>query len=452
MSTTRRSFLAGSLGAVALGVAACSSSGNGSKDGPTSGAGNTTPAGTGTTPAASDIKGDLKIWSFDTEGLAKYEAPLFMQAYPNVKVDWTVQPGADYNKLLQTALQTADSPDVVLLHAGADVTTFSPALLDLTSVITDEQRNDLVGWEGMSPKGDSSKGVFGLPFGLAGGTFYYNKALFSQAGLDPEKAPASWPEFTAACAALKAKGIVPISGGDAETVMAQFYFGELQPIDFTVDECTDLATGKTKWTDAKVKGVFQKYLDLATGGDFQKSWRTDGIFTQMVDRFSSGQAGMVFHLNNYLGVFYTALKDDLGVFSGIAAQAGQKANFLNYGAGQGLCVTKRSKNPEAAFAFCSWKTSEESEERDLAALSGPDELQNGRLPTNKKVVPGADAYPVVKSVVDELTSSTVGFGTLSNPNLNPAVLTQIQQGFGGVIDGRTSLDEFMASLDKAATS
>lgn len=445
METSRRSFLMGSLGAVALGVAGCSSSGGGG-NGTTSRA----PGSGGAAP--SGVKGDITVWDFGTEALAKYEDPLFTAAYPGIKINHVVQPAPDYNKLLQAALHTSDGPDAVLLHAGTDVSSFSPALVDLASMITSEQRTNLVGWDGMSPDGDASKGIFGLPFQLSGGNFFYNKRLFSKAGLDPEKPPASIPEFTAACAQLKSKGITPIAAGDKENATAQFYFGEFQPATFTADEAGALATGAMKWVEDKPKAVFQTYLDLARGNNFEKSWRTDSLFKEQVDLFSSGKAAINFTLNNYLGIYYTALKNDVGVITALAAQPGGKVNFINASAGLAWCVAKRSKNRDAAFAWCSWKVSRASQERDLAALSSKDDMQNGRLPTDKRVTPAANAYPAVKQAVAQLKEAPLGTGTLSSPKINAAVVTQIQQAFGGVIDGRQSLHDFLGSLDKAQHS
>ena len=45
-----------------------------------------------------------------------------------------------------------------------------------------------------------------FPFNSSTTVFYYNKDAFKAAGLDPEKAPATWPEVTLAAAKLKAAG------------------------------------------------------------------------------------------------------------------------------------------------------------------------------------------------------------------------------------------------------
>jgi sn-glycerol 3-phosphate transport system substrate-binding protein len=48
--------------------------------------------------------------------------------------------------------------------------------------------------------------MLSLPFNSSTTVFYYNKDAFKAAGLDPEKAPATWPEVVLAAAKLKASG------------------------------------------------------------------------------------------------------------------------------------------------------------------------------------------------------------------------------------------------------
>ena len=48
--------------------------------------------------------------------------------------------------------------------------------------------------------------MMSFPFNSSTTIFYYNKDAFKAAGLDPNKAPATWPEMTLAAAKLKASG------------------------------------------------------------------------------------------------------------------------------------------------------------------------------------------------------------------------------------------------------
>jgi sn-glycerol 3-phosphate transport system substrate-binding protein len=48
--------------------------------------------------------------------------------------------------------------------------------------------------------------MLSMPFNSSTTIFYYNKDAFKAAGMDPEKAPSTWPEVALAAAKLKASG------------------------------------------------------------------------------------------------------------------------------------------------------------------------------------------------------------------------------------------------------
>src|SRR5579875_771553 len=54
---------------------------------------------------------------------------------------------------------------------------------------------------------DTHGNMLSLPFNSSTPVLYYNKEEFKKAGLDPEKAPATWPELEAAAMKLQAAGV-----------------------------------------------------------------------------------------------------------------------------------------------------------------------------------------------------------------------------------------------------
>lgn len=445
MDTSRRTFLIGSVSAVALSAAACASSKSSTgKSGGLTGSG--APSGTGAPTPPATLTGEILVWDFGTEGLAKLDDSNFAKVYPNIKVTHVTQPANNYATLLKSALSANKGPDVFMLHAGAELAAFAPALVDLTPKLTVDQKQYMPDYSGMAIDGDTSKGIFGMPYQLNGLQFFYNKKLFTQAGLDPEKPPADWTEFMAACDKLKAAGITAVSAGDAENITATEYFAMLAPAALTVDETIALSNGTLKYNSPKVKDIFEKYLVLAKGGYFPKSWRSDGFFTQQIDNFSTGKAAMIQTLSNFVGAFTTSLKTDLGVFVNPGLEAGSKANYLPYAPGLALSVSKRSKNQDAAFAWATYKTSMANQQSDLDALSGADALQNGALPTDTRVKPGAGAYPAVAQLVNFVQNNKTRLPPASQ---KPAVGTAMAQESGAVVDGHKTLDAFLNDLDAA---
>jgi len=51
--------------------------------------------------------------------------------------------------------------------------------------------------------------MLSFPFNSSTTVFYYNQEAFAKAGLDPNRAPATWPEVMAAAAKIKASGATP---------------------------------------------------------------------------------------------------------------------------------------------------------------------------------------------------------------------------------------------------
>jgi sn-glycerol 3-phosphate transport system substrate-binding protein len=56
-----------------------------------------------------------------------------------------------------------------------------------------------------TPKGE----MLSFPFNSSTPVFYYNRDAFEKAGLDPNRAPATWPEVMAAAAKIKVSGALP---------------------------------------------------------------------------------------------------------------------------------------------------------------------------------------------------------------------------------------------------
>ena len=70
--------------------------------------------------------------------------------------------------------------------------------------------------------------IVAMPIYLIGVPLVWNKTLFKQAGLDPDKAPATWSDFLADCAALKAHGITPLRHGQQRRLLRRLDVRDLR--------------------------------------------------------------------------------------------------------------------------------------------------------------------------------------------------------------------------------
>ena len=124
---------------------------------------------------------------------------------------------------LATAMQSGNPPDIFQSWGGGVLKQYGDAGLvqDLTPAL---QEN---GWGDSFQPGPLSLYTFdsttyGVPWNAGMVGFWYNKALFEQAGI--AQPPATWSEFLAAVQKLKDAGITPIALGEKDKWPGHFYW------------------------------------------------------------------------------------------------------------------------------------------------------------------------------------------------------------------------------------
>src|SRR4051794_36194568 len=152
---------------------------------------------------------ELTVWDWKSgdPATANYydkAKAIFEAAHPDTTVNFVMQPHDQYYTLLGTALSSNAGPDLFLMNGGAQAKARFGALMKLDDKVADIKK-DLVGWEEFSDK----TGVYAIPLSIQGFVVYYNKKLYTDAGLDASKPPKTWAELAKVCDAIKAKGAVP---------------------------------------------------------------------------------------------------------------------------------------------------------------------------------------------------------------------------------------------------
>lgn len=139
----------------------------------------------------------------------------YMAAHPNVKIEITVLENEAFKTKLTTVMQSGEVPDIFQSWGqGGMIEQVNAGLLkDITADLDangGEWRNSMGALDAFAVDGKN----YGVPWDMGAVTFWYNKDLFAQAGI--EKTPETWSEFLADCEALKAAGITPISVGEGD--------------------------------------------------------------------------------------------------------------------------------------------------------------------------------------------------------------------------------------------
>jgi raffinose/stachyose/melibiose transport system substrate-binding protein len=184
-----------------------------------------TPVPATETPAASATAVTIEEWSWynGDPGLGLFQAVAdeYHAAHPDVTIHITTFQPDDLTQKVQAALNAGNPPDMwVGLGGGrlaAQVT--SGKIRDLTA--------DVAPWIGTLNAGASSiyqidGKQYGIPFDLGITGFWYNKALFTQAGISA--APATWDDFIADIGKLKAANITPIAIGEKDQWPGMFFW------------------------------------------------------------------------------------------------------------------------------------------------------------------------------------------------------------------------------------
>ena len=154
-------------------------------------------------PLKAESRVTLEFWELSVgEGLMRSLLDKFERQNPHIRVEFQ-QLSWDYglDKII-TSIAADNAPDVVEL--GTDwVPQFSAAgvLQDLTQPLT-PLKDQFFLWEPVTYEGR----LYGIPWLAGTRILFYNRELFAQAGLDPDRPPATWDELREAAKAVDALG------------------------------------------------------------------------------------------------------------------------------------------------------------------------------------------------------------------------------------------------------
>ncbi|MBA3074421.1 MAG: extracellular solute-binding protein [Anaerolineaceae bacterium] len=173
------------------------------------------PAAATEAPAATEAAAEpvtITWWHITTKdpGLTEFQkmADDYMAMHPNVTIELTILENEAFKTKLTTVMQSGEVPDIFQSWGqGGMIEQVNAGLLkDITADLEGEWGDSLGALDAFAVDGKS----YGVPWDMGAVTFWYNKDLFAQAGVE---VPTTWSEFLTVCETLKAAGITPISVG-----------------------------------------------------------------------------------------------------------------------------------------------------------------------------------------------------------------------------------------------
>jgi multiple sugar transport system substrate-binding protein len=326
------------------------------------GAATPTPAAT-TFSAGTDDGTKLTMWTrAATQARAEPLVAAYNASHKN-QVSLTIVPTDDYNTKVGTAAAANGLPDVL----SGDVVfmpnwTSAGLFQDLTAKINALPFKDSIAPGAIKASTWDNK-EYGLPFVMDLSVWMYNKKLFTQAGLDPNKPPTTLAEFQA-----DATKIGKLGGN----IHGTFFGGNCGgcnvftwwPIIWADGQQVMSPDGKTSLLNSDdARAVYKAFAQMVSDGTALMPDSKTEAGPTWTGYFPKGNIGIMPMPASLAGVANAALADsDIGV-TPIAGVNGGTSTFVG---GDAIAITKDSKNADQAWNFISWIQSDDAQVNVIA--------------------------------------------------------------------------------------
>ena len=330
--------IAAAVLAAGLALSACGSSG-----------GSSTPS---SKAFGVDATGVVHFWARQaTDGPAIALVKEFNKTHKNLKVDLHLTPPNDDTSQLATAIRAGSPPDVVGLN-DIDVPTFSHenALMNLTKYI------DALPYKSALSPGHLRLATigsqyYGLPYLADLSVLWYNKKLFSEAGLNPNDPPTNYSEIMTDAKKISAlgHGIYGFSfAGDCQgclgfTMLPSLWANGVHMISGPLGTQTANVAN-----DAPLKTMLADYHTLWANKEVPVNDQTQNGLTWGKD-FEAGKVGI---LPGDYG-FATAMTNP-SEFADAPLPGVTGDSYSTFDGGDDFVIPAGASNPSGAWEFIKW--------------------------------------------------------------------------------------------------
>ena len=365
----------------------------------------------------------------------------FRKKYPNVTIKPQQTPFKDYIKSIKLAMSSNQPPDIAEYNPGA-MNTLVPAklILDLNPYA------EAYGWDTKFPpaslevlKSDQTAKQFGtgnlyaVPGGLSILGVFYNKSMVS-------KVPTSLPEFEAELELQKSEGRTPLSVG-ALQVGGFHLWNALLNVIGSVDDYRSWVYGKP---DATI--VTDKAKEAT---DTLKRWVDKGYVAKSANatadpdaqaNFAQGKSAFLVTGNWAAAALETQMKDKVGFFP-LPNPAGGEVKVAS-GASVAYAISSKTKYPNVAAAFLDYMSSPEAAQIQFTGGFMPVDTKAQLSTTGLRGDIAQQFAPIAQS------NGIVPFPDFASPGM----IDKLTPGIQGIINGTTTTDQFLASLQESWTA
>ena len=423
---SRASFIAlfAAMVLTAGAAAGCSSSGS-------------SPAASSASPGSANFgvnaTGTVQFWARTvSKTLAQKLVSEFNATHSNLKVKLTLTSINDDTTSLATSIRAGDPPDVVGLN-DIDMPTFTRngSFLNLTKAIAKLPYAKYLspGHIGLATYNGQE---YGLPYWADLSVLWYNKKLFTEAGLNPNNPPTTYAQILSDAQAINKLGH-GIHGftfaGDCEGCLG-----------FTVQpgiwaSGSYLTTGPIGNQTATISGnqalvqALTLYRDMWTQKLVPDNDRTDSGATWGQD-FVAGKIGIM--PGGYGQVEDIATPSELATEFGDTPLPGENGGYSTFDGGDDFAIPAAAKNPSGAWEFITWvlQTQQQEQYPNLGATP---------IRTDLLTPAYSAAHPLDAVALKALAHGYAPVGLIYNQAFNVASGPWFQMFTTAVYDGNMTL-------------
>jgi ABC-type glycerol-3-phosphate transport system substrate-binding protein len=265
-------------------------------------------------------------------------------------------------------------------------------------------------------------GIYGVPIDVTNIQMLYNKDLFKELGLDPNRPPRDWDEFIAVGERLKGRRLLGLVSGWAETWLIDCFASNYAFNIMGEDKVIKTIEGKIPYTDPDWIRVFSLFKELKDSGLINDSIVTMGNKTAE-QLFANGRAVFAFNGSWCVNV-YRGMNPQLNYGAFLPPMASNKYFMRVWGgAGSSLLINGRSPNKKEAVKFLKWLTAKPQQEYLARATLN--------LPANK------DCLGNIPEILSQFASA---MDNTTHPNIlpvqeKPLVIETLTKGIQAIIIG-----------------
>jgi raffinose/stachyose/melibiose transport system substrate-binding protein len=400
------------------------------------------------TPTPGPAAVNIDWWHAGTEEPAKSiwqtAASMYMAEHPWVSIRIQAMNAETLAARLSSAQQTGLTPDLFESPGGAQLMAQANAgvLEDITS--------QLQTWTNPSAKDINALNVFsyqgkqyGVPWAMGMSGFFYNKALFTKAGISSP--PVSWSDLLAAVDKLKAAGIVPfaIAGKDEWPGMNLWTYLLLREAGSSA--LSQMIVGGD-WNSEACVNASTNMAALVTRNPFQPGYMSAVYDRDEAAWMGNGQAAMELMgewgpaVEASSSTSGTGIGTELGWFAFPAVASGTGPATDGLGSGSGIAVGKNA--PPEAIDFLHF----------LMGRKVMDEIGSSGLgfPTaiaSQKTI----ADPILQQIISDRNQA--GSMQLYLDRMTTLALTRaIEDAVAGLLAGRSTAQQVCQAIAAAAAN